>query len=98
MNTNRIQVTPASGTVLEGEPHKMAMQFCQQVIHPLLMALVKREGAHAVVGFYAGLVTHIGLDMNVALGTHQAKHILQRALDTVERAEKVPEFYNRAGH
>ena len=93
---NRIQVTPISGTVLQGGPPEMAMQFCQQVIHPLLMALVEREGAHAVVGFYAGLLTHLGLDMNGALGTHHAKHILQRALDTVDQAEKVPEFYNRA--
>jgi hypothetical protein len=93
--SNRIQVTPASGTVLQGEPHEMAMQFCQQVLHPLLMALVEREGAHAVVGFYAGLVTHIGLDMNGALGTRHAEHILSKAMDAVRRAEKVPEFYNR---
>lgn len=92
---NRIQVTPASGTVLQGEPAAMAMQFCQQVIHPLLMALVEREGAHAVVQFYAGLVTHLALDMNGALGTHHARHIMDKAHEALERAEKVPEFYNR---
>lgn len=93
---NRIQVTPASGTVLQGEPPQMAMQFCQQVLHPLLMALVEREGAHAVVQFYAGLVTHLALDMNGALGTHHAQHIMDRAQEVLDNAKRVPEFYNRA--
>ncbi len=93
--SNRIQVTPASGTVLQGEPAEMAMQFCQQVIHPLLMAMAERDGAHAVVVFYAGLVTHLALDMNATLGTMHAQHIMNRAHRALDSAEKVPEFYNR---
>ena len=92
---HRIQVTPADGTVLQGEPPEMAMQFCQQVIHPLLMALVERAGAHAVVGFYASLVTHLALDINGALGTMHAQHIMNRASRALDAAPKTPEFYNR---
>lgn len=95
MGKNRIQVTPASGTVLEGEGPEMAMQLCQKVIHPLLMAIVEQQGAYAVVQFYAGLVTHLALDMNGALGTHHAQHIMDGAQAALDKAKRVPEFYNR---
>lgn len=91
----RIQVTPVSGTVIQGEPSEMAMQFCQKVLHPLLIAMVERDGPVAVVKFYAGLVTHLALDMNGALGTSHAKHIMQSASDAVDRAKAVPSFYER---
>lgn len=91
----RTWVTPQSGTLLQGEPPQMAMEFCQNVLHPLLMAIVEQQGAHAVVQFYAGLVTHLALDMNGALGTHHAQHIMDRAQEVLDRAKRVPEFYNR---
>jgi hypothetical protein len=95
MSTDRIQVTPASGTVLQGEPHVMAVQFVETVLHPLLMALAEREGAHTVVGFYSGLVACLALDAQSTLGTHHAEHIFACALKAMRSKPKVAEFYSQ---
>jgi hypothetical protein len=93
---SRIQVTPASGTVLQGDGREMAVQLCQKVIQPLLMAMVERDGPHAVVQFYAALVAHLALDIQETLGTVHAEHIMERSLKAMHNKPKVPGIVERA--
>lgn len=93
---SKIQVTPPGGTVLQGDGREMAMQLCQKVIHPLLMAMVERDGPHAVVQFYAALVAHLALDIQGTLGTVHAEHIMERALKAMHGKPKVPGIVKRA--
>lgn len=90
MSTGKIQVTPTSGTVLHGEPMEMAVQLCQKVVHPLLMALVADRGPESVIEFYAALLTHLALDVNGTLGTHCAKKMLSEAGRVIDRKPHVP--------
>jgi hypothetical protein len=92
----RIQVTPASGTVLQGEGREMAVQLCQKVIHPLLMAMVERDGPHAVVEFYAAVTAHLALDIQETLGTGHAEHIMECAMKAMRNRPTVPSVVDRA--
>jgi hypothetical protein len=91
----KIQVTPTSRTVLQGDGREMAVQLCQKVIDPLLMAMVERDGPHAVVQFYAALVAHLAMDMQEALGTVHAEHVMHAALKATHGRPKVPGIFER---
>ena len=93
---DRIQVTPTSGTVLEGEPHEMARQFTDKVLHPLLMAMVERGGPHTVVKFYACLMVQLALTAHQTFGTIHAEHMLAVAQKAMAARDKVPGIGERA--
>lgn len=93
---SRIQVTPTSGTVLQGDGREMAVQLCQKVIHPLLMAMVERDGPHAVVQFYAALATHLALDIQETLGTGHAEHIMECVMKAMRNKPAVRSVVDRA--
>lgn len=88
--TEPIQVTPPDGALLQGKPHVMAMQLCQQVLNPLLLEMVKHEGPFGILEFYAAFVTHVALDMRIALGTKHAGHIMEAASFNMRAATHLP--------
>ena len=94
--SNRIQVTPTSGTVLQGEPHEMARQFTDKVLHPLLAAMCDSEGPHAVVSFYAGLMVQLACTAHDTFGTVHAEHMLTVARKALDKRDPVESLAARA--
>lgn len=75
----------AGGLELQGDAVHVARQTATQVITPIAEAIASTGGASEVLVFYAGLLTHLALDVQYCIGSAEITAILQAAQSTVDK-------------